>query len=209
MSTPDSTSGEIGPLRTHWDGVYSATAAGEHSWHQQVPSTSLRLIRNAPGSLVDVGCGTSTLVDAIAAVRRDVTLVDTSSAALDTVRTRLATGAADVTFVVTDITQWTPRRTFDCWHDRAAFHFLVDPTDRSRYVDLVQQSVAPGGAAIIATFAGDGPTSCSGLPAHRYEPADLVATFGDAFTLEHSEHENHHTPGDAIQRFTWVVLRRR
>lgn len=33
----------------------------------------------------------------------------------------------------------------DLWHDRAAFHFLVDPDDVRRYVELAHRAVTPGG----------------------------------------------------------------
>jgi hypothetical protein len=63
------------------------------------------------------------------------------------------------------------------WHDRAVFHFLTDPADRATYRDLAASTVAPGGFLIVATFALDGPTHCSGLPVARYGSAELAAAF--------------------------------
>lgn len=52
----------------------------------------------------------------------------------------------------------------DVWHDRAVFHFLTDADARVRYREHLLEVLKPGGSAIIATFAPDGPEKCSGLP---------------------------------------------
>ena len=50
------------------------------------------------------------------------------------------------------------------WHDRAVFHFLTQEQHRQTYHSLLQKIVMPGGFVIMATFAMDGATKCSGLP---------------------------------------------
>ena len=64
------------------------------------------------------------------------------------------------------------------------------------------------GALIVATFADDGPTHCSGLPVIRYSTDELADAFSEHFALIHCERELQHTPSGAVQPFTWVVLRR-
>jgi hypothetical protein len=103
---------------------------------------------------------------------------------------------------------WQPGRTYDAWHDRAVFHFLVQPEQREQYVATASRAVPSGGILVLGTFASDGPTQCSGLPTSRYDADALAAVFAPGFTLEHSEREEHVTPGGAVQAFTWVVLRR-
>jgi len=178
-----------------------------------VPATSVRLLgdwASPTGSVIDVGAGASTLVDLLLdAGRGDVSVLDISEAALMKVRDRLGGRSGAVTFVAADVRSWQPDRTCDAWHDRAVFHFLVDPADRDRYVAMVTRALAPGGVVVLATFAADGPTQCSGLPTGRYDPADLVRAFGPGFELLHAEREEHATPPGAIQPFSWVVLRRR
>lgn len=195
----------------HWDDVYRTKALDEVSWFQAEPSTSLRLLlgtQPAPTSVIDVGAGASALADAlVAAGVDDVTVLDVSEAALATVRERLADLPPDA-FVVADITDWTPERTWDAWHDRAVFHFLTDPDDRAAYVAAARAALRPGAVAVIATFAADGPEMCSGLPTARYDADALAAELGDGFVLEHAEREVHRTPAGADQAFTWVVLRR-
>lgn len=201
--------------RAHWERVYTTKAAGEVSWFQSVPATSLRLVRQAaepaagPVSVLDVGAGASTLVDLLLANRiTDVTVLDASQAALDLVAERLGELAGRVTRVCADLLGWSPVRTYTIWHDRAVFHFLTEEADRTGYVALATAAVEPGGALVIATFAADGPTSCSGLPTARYDAAELATQFTAAFVLEHAEREEHRTPSGGIQPFTWVVLRR-
>ena len=81
--------------------------------------------------------------------------------------------------------------------------------DRAAYIDRLHAGVKPGGHAIIATFAPDGPEKCSGLPVQRYNSESLSRTIGAAFDLvEHLSHR-HLTPWGAEQSFQFSVLRRR
>ena len=196
--------------QAHWEDVYSSKGVDEMSWFQRDPEVSLRLVAGAPGSVVDVGAGASVLVDRLlAAGRTDVTLLDLSPAALAVTRERLGQAGDAVTFVAADVVGWEPGRTFDCWHDRAVFHFLTDPARQAAYVATAG---AAGRARTVrwcwAPSPPTGPTQCSGLPTARHEPADLATLFADDFDLEHAEHETHRTPWGAEQHFTWVVLRR-
>lgn len=201
-----------GERRRHWDDVYRTKRPEEVSWFEADPATSMRLLTGAsprPRSVVDVGAGASRLVDElIAGGVEDVTALDVSEEALAALRRRLP-DAPDVRCVVADVTTWEPDRTWEAWHDRAVFHFLVDPADRSAYAATAARAVAPGGIAVLGTFAPDGPERCSGLPTARYDADALAAELGDRFQLERSEREEHVTPSGAVQPFTWVVLRRR
>jgi SAM-dependent methyltransferase len=195
----------------HWDSVFATKASDEVSWFQAQPTTSLRLLErwaSPAGSVIDIGAGASTLVDVLLdGGWQDMTVLDVSAAALTKVRNRLGEGAEAVTFIAADVRSWQPNRTFDAWHDRAAFHFLVEQADRDRYVAMATHSVTPGGVVVLAAFAEDGPTECSGLPTSRYDTDELVHAFGPAFALEHAEREEHATPFGTIQPFSWVVLR--
>jgi len=161
-------------------------------------------------AIIDIGAGTSMLVDRLLEDGFvDVTVLDVSSHALGVVRDRLGAQAARVSFVVHDVLSWPPERPYDVWHDRAVFHFLTDARQTERYVSLAVATVRVGGALIVATFADDGPTHCSGLPVHRYSTEELEETFAAGFELEHCERELHHTPTGVVQPFTWVLLRRK
>ena len=196
----------------HWQEIYQTRDTREVSWFQEVPSISLRLIEsvgNSSASVVDVGGGTSFLVDALAAKGfTDLTVVDLSQSALDVVEERLHSQGRSATLIASDVTAWSPGRTFDVWHDRAAFHFLTEPADRTAYLQLVAQSIDVGGVLILGAFAHDGPTHCSGLEVERYDVVELAGLFAPDFVLEHGERDQHVTPSNFVQQFTWVVLRR-
>jgi SAM-dependent methyltransferase len=193
----------------HWDDAYSTRGVQGVSWYQPVPRVSLELIEMLEiphdAALIDVGGGGSFLVDEL--VKRDftdVTVLDISSSALEATRHRLP-AHAPVRWVCADILGWEPDRRYDLWHDRAAFHFLVDERDRADYLSTMCAAVSPGARVIVATFAADGPEICSGLPVFRYSAADLTRALGDAFELVATQREEHVTPRGVTQPFTWVA----
>ena len=122
-------------------------------------------------------------------------------------RARRLEGNPAVTWEQADILAWRPGRRYDLWHDRAVFHFLVDPVEREGYLRALHRALAPGGHVVLATFAPDGPQQCSGLPVARYSPQDLLAALGSGFAEVASTREAHSTPAGGLQPFTWVVAR--
>jgi SAM-dependent methyltransferase len=197
----------------HWENVYRTKGEREVSWFQETPSISLALIRSAGATrhsaIVDIGGGASRLVDALVDEGYDaVTVLDLAESALAAAKTRLGQAAAGVTWVVADAVKWKPLQSYDLWHDRAAFHFLTDETDRAAYAACLREALRPGGHAIIATFALDGPERCSGLPVVRYDAASLGKVLGDAFSLLETRRHDHHTPMGSTQRFQFSLFRR-
>jgi SAM-dependent methyltransferase len=197
----------------HWENVYRTKGEQEVSWFQETPSTSLELIRSIGATrhsaVIDIGGGASRLVDALVAEGyQAVTVLDLSESALAAAKARLGPTAARVTWIVADVTKWKPIQRYDVWHDRAAFHFLTDAADRSAYVDCLREALRPGGYAIIATFALDGPERCSGLPVIRYDAASLGEVLGADFNLIETRRHDHQTPMGGTQRFQFSVFRR-
>lgn len=194
----------------YWDGRYADIGDTQVSWFQETPETSLMLVTRASephDSVVDVGGGASRLVDhLLERGYHDVTVVDLSQQALTAARARV--GEAPVHWVVTDIRDWQPDRTFDVWHDRAAYHFLVDADQQRAYWRLVRDSVPVGGHVVVSTFAEDGPETCSGLPVHRYSADGLAAAMGDGFTVLETLREQHTTPTGGAQSFVWILAER-
>ncbi len=208
--------GDVG-RKSHWENVYATKGERDVSWFQENPAPSLELIALAGlsdgASIIDVGGGASRLVDVLAERNLgQITVLDLSAAALDAAKTRLeqrlGDKAAAVQWIAADITTWEPTRTYDLWHDRAAFHFLTDPADRSAYVGRLKKALKRGGHVIIGTFALDGPEKCSGLPIVRYDAAALSAVLGDEFSLIDSRRHDHATPWGAVQRFQFSTFRR-
>jgi SAM-dependent methyltransferase len=203
---------DIESRQAHWQSTYQAKTEQQVSWHQELPEPSLAMISavaTPAAAIVDIGGGASHLVDHLKQRGfTDLTVLDLSSAALAKAQQRLGVEAAAVSWIAADITTWTPPRRYDIWHDRAAFHFMVSDADRAAYLDRLRQALAPGGHAVIATFALDGPEKCSGLPVMRYDPAGLARILGDEFTLVASEHRRHQTPWGSVQAFQFSVFRR-
>jgi len=199
--------------KTHWERVYRSRQPTQVSWYQEHAGRSLDLIRRVcpppHGAIIDVGGGTATLVDDLLdAGYQDLTVLDVSATALATARARLGARAARVTWMDVDLLgARLPAARYDLWHDRAVFHFLIDPADRARYVAQVRRSLRPGGHVVVATFAADGPTRCSGLAVNRYAPDALHREFGAGFELLSSDREEHVTPAGAHQAFVYCVLR--
>ncbi len=198
---------------SHWETVYTTKAEDQVSWFQENPAISLRLIGDAKASpasrIIDIGGGASRLVDALLKEEfRSLSVLDISAHALEAAKKRLGAASAKVDWIVADVTKWTPTKTYDIWHDRAAFHFLTEPADRDAYIDRLRSATAPGGQVIIGTFALDGPEKCSGLPVQRYDSRSLAEVLGSAFELADSHTETHRTPWGSTQSFQFSRFRR-
>ena len=200
-------------MKTHWEHIYETKAPTRVSWYQEHAQFSIEYIQKTgirkTDHIIDVGGGASTLVDdLIAADFQHITVLDVSANALQLARQRLGTRAADVNWIEADITQVDlPEQAYDLWHDRAVFHFLTQPADRQRYIDIVRRAVRVDGHVIVATFAPDGPDRCSGLEVVRYNPESLHSEFGDGFDLVDSTNETHHTPFGTEQKFIYCYCR--
>ncbi len=200
--------------RNHWEQVYRTKGATSVSWFQEHARQSMELIRQTgvgrDAGIIDVGGGASTLVDDLLADGySNLAVLDLSEAALATARERIGQRGSGVSWLVGDITEVDlPRHAYALWHDRAVFHFLTAPEEREAYVRAVLRAVKPGGHVIVATFAEDGPQTCSGLPVVRYSADCLHAQFGTPFTLLRHEREEHHTPAGAVQKFIYCMCRK-
>jgi SAM-dependent methyltransferase len=199
--------------RERWQNVYGLKDPERLSWYRETLEISLDMIggsgRGTDARVIDVGGGTSTLVDHLLdRGYRNLTVLDIASAALDAARARLGARAKEVVWLHEDITRWRPQDVYDVWHDRAVFHFLVEAEDRAAYVAAMERALVPGGRAIIATFAPEGPEQCSGLPVRRYAPETLAAELGPAVSLVDSWHEVHTTPAGTPQAFIYGCFTR-
>ena len=101
-------------MKAHWENIYQTKDPTQVSWYQAHPHISLGLIQrtgippNEP--IIDIGGGTSTLVDDLLANGyQSITVLDISAQALTLTRRRLE--AADhITWLEADITEvtWCP-----------------------------------------------------------------------------------------------------
>ncbi len=197
---------------THWNDVHRTKGDNDVSWFEEVPILSVELIGEHAGpdsAIIDIGGGASRLPDALlGAGYTDVTVLDISAEALAKARERVQQAGREAEWIVSDVTRWRPERTYDLWHDRAAFHFLTDPAEQAAYRDVLAAALRGGGTAIIATFAPDGPEKCSGLPVVRHDGASIAAVLGSGFSLERELRHEHHTPWGSLQKFQFSVFRK-
>lgn len=200
--------------QSHWEDVYQRKGSEGVSWYQAEPKPSLlaldRFGARPTDAFIDVGGGASLLADYL--LDRgwsDLTVLDLAQSSLDAARLRLGERSEKIAWICADITNWTPPRSYDVWHDRAVFHFLTEPAQRSAYKAALTQGLVPGGLLIIATFALDGPEKCSGLPVQRYDAKSLHAELGEGFELVDEWREKHVTPWGDSQVFEWCVFRKR
>lgn len=199
----------------HWDRIYAARDEDALTWFEAEPGLSAELIaaHASPGAAVDVGAGTSRLVEhLLGAGFAPVTALDLSDGGLAIARARLGARAGEVDWAVGDVTDWWPKHPYALWHDRAVLHFLTDEEDIGAYLKVLDHALAPGGTAIIGTFAEDGPQTCSGLAVRRYAPDDLAAVIEahlpGVFALVESRRHTHVSPAGNPQRFQFSVFRK-
>lgn len=196
-----------------WDWIYATRALNSVGWYEPEPINSQELVAEALArggrSIIDVGGGASRLVDHLLDLGLDrIAVLDISEAGLAVSRHRLGPRADAIEWIVGDVVAVDEVGQFDIWHDRAAFHFLLNEAARRRYVRLAERTVRIGGVAIVATFADDGPERCSGMPVRRYDPAELAAAWGAGFRLIGSRRYVHHTPAGVAQSFQYSTLER-
>jgi SAM-dependent methyltransferase len=198
--------------QAHWENVYTTKGEAEVSWFQENPAPSLELIAlvgaTRRSAIIDIGGGASRLVDTLVSEGfDDVTVLDLSAAALTAAESRIGDRAKQVHWIAADMTTWEPSRTYDVWHDRAAFHFLTKADDQAAYVARLRRALRPGGHAIIGTFAPEGPDKCSGLPVVRHDAKSLGEILGSEFILVDTRRHEHTTPWGATQHFQFSALR--
>lgn len=199
--------------KEHWEKVYREKQPHEVSWWQENPKTSLDFIHsfNTPKSaqIIDVGGGDSKLVDALLDEGfENITVLDISERAIERAKLRLGRKVERVHWVVSDVNEFQPERTFDVWHDRAAFHFLTDPISVERYISVTERAIKHGGYLILGTFSSSGPKTCSGLPVHQYDEGSLTSGLQNGFEKIKCINEDHITPFNTKQNFLYCSFRR-
>lgn len=192
--------------KAHWEKIYTTRSFEEVSWYQPRPALSLELINDSglpkSAAILDVGGGDSHLVDVLLEEGySNLTVLDISSTAIEKAKRRLGEKSAGVNWIVSDITAFEPRESYDLWHDRAALHFLTSKDELDRYVRLLQSSVRANGKLVIGTFSVDGPTKCSGIEIRQYSEESMSELFDPSFRLERTLRQNHITPSGSKQNF--------
>ena len=197
----------------YWENIYRTKQPEQVSWTQQVPRTSLEFIHGfqlpKTARIIDVGGGDSRLVDFLLDEGfEDITVLDISGAALEKAKKRLGERAAKVNWIEQDITEFEPAAPFDCWHDRATFHFLTNEEQINKYTTIAMKSIVPAGFAVIGTFSENGPEKCSGLSIMQYTEDSLTDRLQNGFQKIVCKREDHITPLKTRQNFLFCSFQR-
>lgn len=198
--------------KEHWENIYANKQPHEVSWTQDYPKLSLDLIHKLDlpktAEIIDIGGGDSKLVDNLLQEGyQNLSVLDISEKALERTKRRLDQKADMVNWIVSDITAFRPARQYDCWHDRAAFHFLTKEDEVEKYLAITKQAVKQ--YMIIGTFSDRGPEKCSMLDVHRYTEADLRARFAESFEMVGCTTDDHTTPFNTRQNFIFCTFKRK
>ena len=192
-------------LKNHWENIYEKKNEDEVSWFQQIPNSSIKLIKSTGivnPKIIDVGSGRSKLLKSlIDSGYNDLTYLDISEAALKKSKEFLGDQSNKVKWIAEDILNFKTEEKFDVWHDRAVFHFLTEQNLIDKYAELVSKNISNSGHLIIGTFSEKGPLKCSGLNVNRYSKELIEETFLKNFRLINTFHIDHKTPFNTTQNF--------
>jgi len=200
--------------QNHWNTIYSKKLPEDLTWYCPHLERSLAYLEAAglglQAAIIDIGGGVSTFADDLLA--RDysnLTVLDISDAALAAAKARLGGNASQLKWICADVTAVDlSAATYEFWHDRAVFHFLLSPSDRRCYLESVLKSLKSGGHLVVSTFGPNGPPKCSGLEVLHFSPESLHAEFGDEFKLIECAVEMHKTPWNTEQEFVHCHFQR-
>ena len=204
--------------KEHWNTVYASNPEKHLGWYEAQPQVSLELIENCSldkhDPILDIGSGATTLIDHLLLQNyTNLTALDISEVALGKLRTRLGTvNASRVQMLVDDITAPAPvlaLQNIALWHDRALLHFLIDDEEQQTYLSVLKKVLRPGGYVIIAAFAEDGATKCSGLDVKRYDDTSLATLLGEAFELKESINYQYQMPLGGMRPYIYMRFQRK
>jgi EEF1A lysine methyltransferase 2 len=200
-------------LKEHWNQRYTDTPITQLGWYESKSTPSIQLIENCAvagsAAILDVGSGTSNLIaDLLDLGYQNLYALDISDVALEKAKALLdRERSARVHWLEEDITGPSEKlylQNVAIWHDRAVFHFLTEEQHRQTYHSLVQKMVDPGGFVIMAAFALDGATNCSGLSVQRYGAESLGEFLGDGFKLIESLKYTYQMPSGDLRPYVYT-----
>lgn len=199
--------------KEHWEKVYNTKQQDEFGWYQQTPEESLQFFKqlniSKSAAVIDIGGGDSFLVDHLLELGyTNVSVLDISATAIDKAKIRLGEKAKMVNWIIADVLAFKTDLKFDCWHDRAAFHFLTSPEEIECYLSISQHYLKPSGKLIIGTFSTEGPAKCSGLPVKQYSEKLLSTTLQKWFSKIKCITTDHITPFKTVQNFLFCSFQK-
>lgn len=200
--------------KKHWENIYQTKDLKDVSWFQPTPETSLDIFRqfnvSKTAKVIDIGGGDGFLVDHLLEMGyQDISVLDISANAIERAKQRLGEKAKNVKWIVADATNFEPTEKYDYWHDRAAFHFLTDQHDISKYIEIAEKNLNANGVLVIGTFSEQGPKKCSGIEITQYSETTMTDLLKNSFEKIKCINVDHKTPSETIQNFVFCSFIKR
>ncbi|MFN8672747.1 MAG: class I SAM-dependent methyltransferase [Candidatus Sericytochromatia bacterium] len=197
--------------KEHWENIYQEKQLNEVSWYQEIPETSINIIRKLDltknDNIIDVGGGDSLLAENLLNLNyKNITVLDISEQVIFRAKKRLGKESEKIEWLVSDITEFKPQKLYGLWHDRATFHFLTSDIDIMKYVKIVYQTLKNSGILIIGSFSKQGPKKCSGIDIKQYSEDEMILIFKDYFKKIDSFKIDHITPTGQKQNFIFCIF---
>ena len=195
--------------QAHWDGAYADAETTKLGWYQAEHEVTISLFEmcdKKANRVIDVGAGVTTLIDALEQMNYQVSVLDVSSEALRTLKSRHGNR---ISYLHGDLTNELQLDDYDIWHDRAVLHFLLEEEQKKAYVKNLESCISSGGYAIIETFATDGAQMCCGLQLCTYDESKLRSLLGEGWKLVHSLRHIHMNPFGGERPYVSSIFQRK
>ena len=190
-----------------WNSIHENRHFTEQGWYQEVPHDSLKFFEEykipKDAGILEVGGGESLMVDHLLDKGyEDITVLDISPIAIAKTKKRLGERAVKVNWVISDITEFQPRRKYDVWHDRATLHFLLTEVEIEKYIRLLKSCANDNLRVMLATFSDRGASKCSGIPVRQYSLEYLSSLLEPEFNFSFAYSPIHLTPTGIRQNYS-------
>ena len=195
--------------QAHWDGAYADAETTKLGWYQAEHEVTISLFEmcdKKANRVIDVGAGVTTLIDALEQMNYQVSVLDVSSEALRTLKSRHGNR---ISYLHGDLTNELQLDDYDIWHDRAVLLFFLEEEQKKAYVKNLESCISSGGYAIIETFATDGAQMCCGLQLCTYDESKLRSLLGEGWKLAHSLRHIHMNPFGGERPYVSAIFQRK
>jgi len=201
----------------HWNKIYGSKPVESLGWYEEYPNPSMDLISecnlNEAHPIIDVGSGASKLIQFLLNNGYvNLFALDHSNEALRRLKESIPEDQMhSIRFIMADVcsSEWIAEvDDVALWHDRALLHFLVDKSDREKYIDRLRYLVKKDGFVVIGAFSLIGASHCSGLPVQRYSAETLSNLLGDEFCLERSIDYLYRMPTGDTRPYIFALFKR-
>lgn len=201
-------------FKQHWEKIYETKNHQEVGWYQQKPMVSLSFFEelNFPldANIIDIGGGESYLVDNLAQMGyKHISVLDIATKAIEKAKARFKESGQNIHWIVSDVLEFSVSNKYNVWHDRAAFHFLLEEKDIQKYIEHANNALKENGLLFVGTFSENGPGKCSGLLVRKYAIDELKQVFSPYFEPIKCFNIDHFTPSDNVQNYTFCTFRKK